>query len=46
MGAKRGPKIRPLTDREKHNAGRKTRGTDDGFEWKLVKGVMKLVKKN
>lgn len=34
-----------VTNRDKFNAGRKTRGTDDDFEWKLVKGVMQLVKK-
>lgn len=45
MGAKRGPKIKPLSGRDKFNAGRKTRGTDDDFEWKVVKGILKLVKK-
>lgn len=44
-GPKPGGKIKPLSDREKWNAGRKTRGTDDDFEWKVIRGVLKLVKK-
>ncbi len=43
-GPKPGPKINPLSGRDKHNASRKTRGTGDG-EWKLIKGVWKLIPK-
>lgn len=44
-GPKGGPKINPLSARDKHNASRKTRGTGDDFEWRIVKGILKLVKK-
>lgn len=49
MGQKRGPKpgakIKPLTDRDRWNASKKSRATDDDFEWKMVGRVLKLVKK-
>ena len=38
-----GGKIKALTDRDRFNAGRKSREADG--EWKVVKGVLKLVKK-
>lgn len=48
MPAKRGPKpggkIKPLSDRDKFVAGKKSRGTDDG-EWKVVRGVLRFVTK-
>jgi hypothetical protein len=40
-----GGKIKDLTDRDKFNAGKKSRSTDDDFEWKVVRGILKLVKK-
>lgn len=40
-----GGKIKPLSDRDKHNARRKGRGTGDDGEWKLVKGIWKLIPK-
>jgi hypothetical protein len=49
MAQKRGPKpgakIKPLSDRDKWNARKKSRGTDDDVVWKVVKGVLKPFKK-
>ena len=40
-----GGKIKPLSDRDKFNAGKKSRGTADDGEWKVIRGVLRLVKK-
>jgi len=44
-GPKGGPKIKPLSAKDKHNASRKTRGIDDDTVWKLVGGILRPVKK-
>lgn len=42
-GPKPGAKIKGLTDRDRWNAGKKSREADG--EWKVVRGVLRLVKK-
>ena len=44
-GPKPGAKIKPLSDRDRWNAGKKSRGTGDDGEWKVIRGVLRLVKK-
>lgn len=49
MAQKRGPKpgakIKPLSDRDRFVAGKKSRGTDDDVVWKVVGGILKPFKK-
>lgn len=48
MAEKRGPKpgakIKPLSKRDQWNAGKKSRGSDDGV-WKVVGGIRKFFPK-
>ncbi|MFJ9387681.1 hypothetical protein ACIRON_02600 [Nocardioides sp. NPDC101246] len=44
QGRKAGATIKKVTDREKFASRRKGQGTGDG-EWKLVRGVWRLIKK-
>lgn len=44
-GPKPGAKIKPLSDRDKWNAGKKSRGLDDDTVFEVVRGILRPKKK-